>query len=106
MSGRYTKRELADMSDLKFAMCILQERRNGLTNPYSPLAEKLRRTIHILEDLDRKPVRVNWWSITFTDEDGEKRPDCDVDDGELNRIGKMVAEGYTGGEIYNAKEDE
>lgn len=105
MAERYTKKQLEEQSDLNFAMCILNDRLNGLTNPYSPLATKLRRSVQTLEPLDRPKSR-DWWRITFTDEDGEKRPDCDIDDGELNRIGKMVAEGYTSGEIYTGGEED
>lgn len=54
--NRYTKKQLAEMSDLKFATSILQERLNGLTNPYSPLSDKLRHTIRRLEELDSEAV--------------------------------------------------
>lgn len=51
---RYTIKMLDELSDLKFARLILQERLNGLTNPYSPLSSKLRQTINTLAELELK----------------------------------------------------
>lgn len=48
---RWTKSELEGMSDLKFAFCILNERRNNL-NPYSPLAKKLASAARLIEEMD------------------------------------------------------
>lgn len=46
--NRYTKKQLDELSDVKFAQLILQERLNSLTNPYSPLSTKLRCAIKAL----------------------------------------------------------
>ena len=51
---RWTKKQLNSLSDLRFAQAILQERRNGLTNPYSPLALKLGRAAAKLDELAAK----------------------------------------------------
>lgn len=51
---RYTIKMLDELSDLKFARLILQERLNGLKNPYSPLSSKLRQTINALAELELK----------------------------------------------------
>jgi hypothetical protein len=51
---RYTIKMLDELSDLKFARLILQERMNGLKNPYSPLSSKLRQTINALAELELK----------------------------------------------------
>lgn len=48
---RWTKSELEGMSDLKFASCIQNERRNNL-NPYSPLAKKLASAARLIEEMD------------------------------------------------------
>lgn len=48
---RWTKSELEGTSDLKFASCILNERRNSL-NPYSPLATKLASAARLIEEVD------------------------------------------------------
>lgn len=53
MAGRYTKKQLAEMSNIKFAICILNERLNVL-NPYAPLASKLRASVRTLEDIDHE----------------------------------------------------
>lgn len=48
---RWTKSELESMSDLKFASCILNERKRNL-NPYSPLAKKLASATRFIEEVD------------------------------------------------------
>lgn len=48
---RWTIKELAEMSDLKFAACILNERRTPL-NPYSPLDQKLETAKNLLLRMD------------------------------------------------------
>lgn len=97
---RYAKKQLEEMSDLQFAKCILQDRLNSLTNPYSPLSTKLRVTINKLDALDNRPQRKNWWDVTYSDQNGDKLRAMDMGDGELSRIGQMVAKGYSCGEIY------
>lgn len=49
---RWTMQRLNELDDKRFAICILQERLNGLSNPYSPLATKLAGTIRSLEEGD------------------------------------------------------
>lgn len=100
---RYTKKKLEEMSDLQFAKCILQDRLNSLKNPYSPLSAKLRVAINKLDVLDNRPQRKNWWDVTYSDQNGNKLPAIDIGDGELERIGKMVAKGYSCGEIYGGE---
>lgn len=48
--SRYTKKELDELSDIKFAQLILREKLDKLENPYSDLSTKLRRTIRTLEE--------------------------------------------------------
>jgi len=48
---RWTIKQLNETSDLRFAMAILNERVNKLTQPYSPLASKLRSAVAKLEEL-------------------------------------------------------
>lgn len=38
---RWTIQQLKEISDMAFINAILQERANGLTNPYSPLSQKI-----------------------------------------------------------------
>jgi len=49
---RWTIQRLKEISDKDFALCILQDRLNRLSNPYSPLATKLAHTIRHLTDRD------------------------------------------------------
>jgi len=48
---RWTTAELKKTDNLLFAISILSERRNSLTNPYSPLSKKLAETVRSLEEL-------------------------------------------------------
>lgn len=48
---RWTIEQLNSLSDLRFAQAILIERLNRLTNPYSPLASKLRSAAEKLNEL-------------------------------------------------------
>jgi hypothetical protein len=43
---RWTIKSLEEMDNLQFAVCILNERRNKLSNIYSPLAIKLEKAAH------------------------------------------------------------
>ena len=47
---RWTMRELKETDDITFAICILNERRRGLT-PYSPLGMKLSEAAHTLSEI-------------------------------------------------------
>lgn len=55
---RWTIQRLNELDDKKFAICILQERLNRLSNPYSPLATKLAQTIRHLADRDGTEKKV------------------------------------------------
>lgn len=48
---RWTIKQLNSLSDLRFAQAILNERLNRLTQPYSPLASKLRDAVATLSRL-------------------------------------------------------
>ena len=54
---RWTIKELSETTDLKFAACILRERRAPL-NPYSPLAQKLEDSKNMLLRMDGY---LTWW---------------------------------------------
>jgi hypothetical protein len=45
---RWTMKDLNNTDDLTFAECVLNERARTI-NPYSPLAEKIKKTIATLE---------------------------------------------------------
>lgn len=47
---RWTIEKLKETGDRDFAICILNERLNRLSNPYSPFANKLRDTIANMEE--------------------------------------------------------
>lgn len=48
---RWTIEQLKKTDDIDFAVAILNERRSGLTNIYSPLSERLERAARTLEGL-------------------------------------------------------
>ena len=48
MATRYTMEQLTNMDDISFAISILQDRRNQCTNYYSPLSQKLNKSINTL----------------------------------------------------------
>lgn len=76
---RWTIEKLKEISDKDFAICILQERLNGLSNPYSPLTEKLRGTIGKLREarLDKTAVE-KWKEICMNaDNVASEVLDCD-----------------------------
>lgn len=102
--GRYSIKELDGMSELAFARSILIDRLQKTTNPYSPLSAKLRRAIATLEELDNRPSRNNWWDIIYTDAEGRKRSARDMPEEELERIARLVEEGFSCGEIIGGDE--
>ena len=48
---RWTIEDLEKTTDLKFAACILNERREGL-NPYTPLSQKLEKAKNLILRMD------------------------------------------------------
>lgn len=54
MTTDWTIKRLNETSDIDFAVAILNERRNKLTNVYSPLSEKIGKSIQTLEKLKDK----------------------------------------------------
>ncbi len=46
-----TGKQMAAMSDLAFAVKLLQEKLDRMDNPYTPLASKLRATINALSEI-------------------------------------------------------
>ena len=51
---RWTIKELKEISDINFAIAILYERKSTLTNPYSPMNDRINKAIRGLEDLKTK----------------------------------------------------
>lgn len=51
---RWTIEELKNIKDIDFAICILNERKNSLSNPYSPLMNKLCKTIATLSEVKER----------------------------------------------------
>lgn len=49
---KWTIKQLKEISDIEFAIIELQERKNRLSNPYSPLAEKINQVIATLIKLE------------------------------------------------------
>jgi hypothetical protein len=54
MSGDWTIQRLNETDDIDFAITILNERRNHLTNQYAPLAQKIGKAIGTLNRLKEK----------------------------------------------------
>lgn len=52
---RWTKKQLEEMNDLDFAICILTERRNKIS-PYSPLGLRLDQARHTLNKIRHEAV--------------------------------------------------
>lgn len=50
MKNTWTIKELNETDNLQFAICILNERKNKLTNPNSPLSNKIREAVAELEE--------------------------------------------------------
>ena len=48
---KWTIKQLKNISDIDFAICILNERKKTLTNPYSPMNERINKAIKGLENL-------------------------------------------------------
>ena len=48
---RWTIEELKNVNDAQFAMAILKERHSELSNPYTPLAQRLTSVINTLMDM-------------------------------------------------------
>jgi hypothetical protein len=48
--GRLTNKELNKMSDADFIKLILNERKDSLKNPYSPLSERIKKAIASLDE--------------------------------------------------------
>ncbi len=48
---RWSAYELKKMDDVLFAICVLNERKDGLPNPYTPLSQKLSQTVKTLENV-------------------------------------------------------
>lgn len=46
---RWTNEQLKNITDIDFAITILNERKNKLSNPYSPLYNKLECSIKLLD---------------------------------------------------------
>lgn len=96
-----TNKELGTVSDLEFAAQILQQRLDKIYNPNSPLASKLRCTIHRLRAIDIKEQTrpAGYWFIQYYDNAGEHIPAMKLTTAELDRIGNLVRVGFTSGEL-------
>ena len=69
---RWTMDELESTDDITFAICILNQRKNGL-NPYSPLSMKLSRAVRVLEDIKAEKERfIARISLQHTEPGAEK----------------------------------
>lgn len=84
---RWTIDKLNEISEKDFAICILQERLNGLSNNYSPLAEKLRSTIGEMKEARFGQTAVEKWKkiCMSADNVASEVLDCDEARNELTR---------------------
>lgn len=96
-----TQKELSTISDLEFAAQILQQRLDKIYNPNSPLASKLRCAIHRLRAIDIKEQTrpAGYWFVQYYDTAGEHLPAIKLTTEELVRIGNLIQNGFTSGEI-------
>lgn len=99
-----TNKQIAEMSDLAFAAALIQDRHDRLANPGSVMAQKMRRAIRTIEQVDCKMKERagaekprNFWSIHFFDGSGRKLSPAEISCSELERVGEMVSEGYPNG---------
>ena len=67
---RWTMKEMEQMSALDFAVKILMERENGLTNVYAPLGVKIIETVRYLEQLNETIKEVRETAETYASIDG------------------------------------
>ena len=86
ITGRWTIKELNEMDDITFAMCILSERREKL-NQEAPLAKKLKKAYNTLNDVrggaPMNPISHSGWGsirqrIFKEVEDGFWREDLEI----------------------------
>ena len=66
----WTMKQMDKMSELDFAIAILNERRNKLTNIYSPLSVKIGKTVKYLEQLSETIKEVRETAETYASIDG------------------------------------
>ena len=100
------QKELAAMSDLQFAAILLQDRLDRIANPNTPLAAKIRATLHHLHVLDIKEKNRpgGYWYIQFFNESGNRLLPDEMEESELDRIGHLVMVGFGAGEILQWRE--
>ena len=67
---RWKMKEMEQMSALDFAVKILMERENGLTNVYAPLGVKIIETVRYLEQLGETIKEVRETAETYASIDG------------------------------------
>lgn len=104
---RISINQLKTMSDLEFAVAVLQDQYDRMANPNTPAARKLRCAIHTVTRLDiRDKTRPKHsWSIKYYDDEGQRLLAREVSDTELSRIGELVSKGYSCGDLLLQKED-
>lgn len=66
---RWTMKELEKMSELDFAIAMLNERERGL-NAYAPLGVKIAKTVKYLQQLDKTINEVRETAETYASIDG------------------------------------
>jgi hypothetical protein len=67
---RWNMEKLSKISDLDFAVAILIERENGLTNAYAPLGVKIGETVKYLKQLSETIKEVRETAETYASIDG------------------------------------
>lgn len=95
-------KSMNDLSNLSFAMLVLQEKRNRLQDPRSPLGQKLRLAIDELQYLETRENSApkNWWYIQCLDGNAQHIGALDLTESERQRIAALIVQGYTAGEIH------
>lgn len=67
---RWTMKGLEEISELDFAIAILNEREHGLTNAHAPLGVKIAQTVKYLEQLEKTINEARETAETYASIDG------------------------------------
>jgi hypothetical protein len=67
---RWTMKGLEEISELDFAIALLNERDHGLTNAHAPLGVKIAKTVKYLQQIDSMIREVRETAETYASIDG------------------------------------
>jgi len=60
MPHRWTQKELEEIDTVDFAIRVIQERQESITNVYTPLNQKLNHAKTELEDIKKKLIEIDY----------------------------------------------